>query len=272
LGDGDRQPGKSDLEDLGAPLELAEQISDLDGNASNWNEGKIMALKKSLILMAVTAFFALPGRFVLADDLQNVLKELDASAAKFHATTADFEFDSYVTEPIPDKQVMTGTAYYQRKGSTFSMAAHVKQQDGNNLPKTYMFTGGRLQLFDPGIDQITIINRATQFESYIMLGFGASGTELADKWTIKDDGPETLNNIKTEKLELVAKDPTVRKTIAKVTVWLDTSRAVSLKQIFDLGNGASRVCAYSNINVNPPSLPADAFKFKTDGKTTTVTQ
>lgn len=231
-----------------------------------------MPRKKWLLLIAATALLGLPGRSLWADDLQQVLKELDASAAKFHATIADFEFDSLAIEPIPDKQVMTGTAYYQRKGSTFSMAAHVKQQDGNNLPKTYMFIGGKLQLFDPGTDQITIISKATQFESYIMLGFGASGKELADKWTIKDDGPETLNNIKTEKLELVAKDPTVLKTIQKVTVWLDTSRAVSLKQVFDLGNGASRICTYSNINVNPPSLPADAFKFKTDGKTTTVTQ
>jgi outer membrane lipoprotein-sorting protein len=231
-----------------------------------------MPRKKWLLLIAALTLLWLSGSSLWADDLQQALKELDASAARFHATTADFEFDSLATEPIPDKQVMTGTAYYQRKGSSFSMAAHVKQQDGNNLPKTYMFAGGKLQLFDLGADQITVISKATQFESYIMLGFGASGKELADKWTIKDDGPETLNNVKTEKLELVAKDPAVLKTIQKVTVWLDTSRAVSLKQIFDLGNGASRVCTYSNINVNPPSLPADAFKFKTDSKTTTVTQ
>jgi len=109
--------------------------------------------------------------------------------------------------------------------------------------------------------------RASKFESYGRLGFGASGKELSEKWDIKDDGAETIGGIKTEKLELVAKDPTVRKNLPKVTVWIDTSRAVSLKQVFDEGQGVSRTCTYSNIKVNQP-LPADAFKLKTDSKTT----
>jgi outer membrane lipoprotein-sorting protein len=45
-----------------------------------------------------------------------------------------------------------------------------------------------------------------------------------------------------------------------VTIWLDTSRAVSLKQVFDQGDGQSRVCIYSNIKVNQP-LPKTAFNF-----------
>ena len=70
-----------------------------------------------------------------------------------------------------------------------------------------------------------------------MLGFGASGTQLEEKWTIKYLGTETIDGVKTDKLELVAKDPDVRKNIPKVTIWLDTSRAVSLKQVFDEGEG-----------------------------------
>ena len=41
-----------------------------------------------------------------------------------------------------------------------------------------------------------------------MLGFGASGKDLAEKWDIKYAGEETVDGVKTEKLELVAKDPT----------------------------------------------------------------
>jgi len=93
-----------------------------------------------------------------------------------------------------------------------------------------------------------------------MLGFGASGHELAEKWTIKYLGTEVIDGIKTDKLELVAKDPAVRKTIPKVTIWLDTLRAVSLKQIFDEGEGQSRVCYYTNIKVNQPLLKG-AFSF-----------
>ena len=56
-----------------------------------------------------------------------------------------------------------------------------------------------------------------------MLGFGASGKELPKKWDIKYAGPETVDGMKTDKLELVAKDPTVRKNLPKVTIWMDTN-------------------------------------------------
>ncbi len=64
-----------------------------------------------------------------------------------------------------------------------------------------------------------------------MMGFGASGKDLEEKWDITYLRPETLDGVKTEKLELVAKDPAVRKNIAKLTVWVDPLRAVSLKQL-----------------------------------------
>ncbi len=226
-----------------------------------------MPLKKSLILAAVLALFALEGRSAFAaDDLSTVLQQLDKASANFRSTTADFEFDTYQTDPIPDKDVMKGTAYYERKGSAFAMAAHVKEHNGKPDQRMYMYSGGSFKLFQPTLDQVTTYKRANKYESYVMLGFGASGKDLSDKWDIKDAGEETLDGVKTEKLELVAKDETVRKNLPKVTVWLDTARAISLKQVFDEGQGVSRVCVYFNIKTNT-TLPSDAFKFKTDGKT-----
>jgi hypothetical protein len=69
-----------------------------------------------------------------------------------------------------------------------------------------------------------------------------------------------LDGVKTDKLELIAKDPQIRKNIPKVIVWLDAARAVSLKQIFDEGEGQSRICRFTNIRVNQP-MPKNAFSF-----------
>ena len=212
------------------------------------------------------AWLALACGSALADDLGRVLKELDKSAANFRSTTADFEFDTTQTDPFPDKDVMTGTAYYERKGTTFSMAAHVQKENDKDAPRTYMYSGGMLKLFQPMIDQVTSFKSASKFESYLMLGFGASGKDLADKWEIKYAGQETVGGVKTEKLELVAKDMTLRKNLLKVTVWLDAARGVSLKQVFEFPQSVMRVCTYSNIKTNQ-ALPADAFKFRTDSKT-----
>jgi outer membrane lipoprotein-sorting protein len=229
-----------------------------------------MSLSRKLTLIALVALLALPGRHAFAaDDVQRVLHELDVSAANFHSTAADFEFDSYETDPIPQKDVQKGTIYYERKGSSFQMEAHIAEINGKPVPKLYSYTGGVLRLDEPMINQVTTLKSGSKFGSYLMLGFGASGKEIAEKWDAKYIAAEMIDGVKTEKLELVAKDPSVRKNLPKVTIWMDTARAISLKQVFDETDGQSRVSVYFNVKVNQP-LPADAFKLKTDSKTTYV--
>lgn len=230
----------------------------------------VVAASIAMLLLAVRPAFAAPGASD-EKEKEKVLRRLDAAAANFHSTSADFEFDSVETDPIPDKDVQTGTVYYERTGKNFRMAAHIREDNKKKIEKVYMFSGGVFKLFEGGnVDQVTTYAQVSKFESYLMLGFGASGKDLEEKWEIKYLGSETLldgkKSVKTEKLELVAKDPTVRKNIPKVTVWMDAERGVNLKQVFDEGPGQYRVSVYFNVEVNQ-TLPADAFKFMTDSKT-----
>jgi len=220
-----------------------------------------MQLARNLTCFAVIAASFLLARPAHADDLQQVLARLDAAAKDFHTTSASVEFDTIQTDPIPDTDVMTGVAYYERKGSTFEMAAHLHEDNNHPIAKTYIFSGGALHESDTGrASDAKTYTQAGKYESYLMLGFGASGRQLAEKWDMKYLGTEKIDGVVTDKLELVAKDPTVRKNIPKVTIWLDTAHAVSLKQVFDEGEGQSRVCHYTNIKVNQP-LPSGAFAF-----------
>lgn len=224
-----------------------------------------MRVRISFLILILGLALGAPPAFA-AGDLKATLAKLDAAATRFKSTSADFEADAVTTDPIPDTEVQKGTAYYERKGTTFQMAAHIREVNGKKVPKVYVYSDGKLKLDEPLINQVTTLSGFSQYEGYFMLGFGASGKELAAKWDITDDGPETINGVQTEKLDLIAKDPKVRKNLPKVTIWIDTDRAVSLKQFFDEGQGQSRTCTYSNIKINP-SLPGDAFTFKTDGKT-----
>ena len=226
-----------------------------------------MYLRKHIAAALAIAFFFCVARGTgAAQDLQETLHKLDVAASNFRTTSADFQFDSYLTDPIPDKDTQKGTVYYERKGSNFRMAAHIEEVNGKPVPKVYAYANGTFQLDEPLIDQVTTFKRAGKFESYVMLGFGASGKALAEKWDITDRGAETLDGVKTERLELVAKDPAIKKSLPKVTIWMDVDRAVSLKQVFEETDGQSRVCVYFNIKVNKP-LPSDAFKLKTTSKT-----
>jgi len=218
--------------------------------------------------LVITAFLALllpvPGAF--ADDLEGVLRKLDAAAANFQSTIADFEFDFTQTDPVPDTDVQKGIVYYDRKGNAFQMGVHINEVNGKPVPKIITVSGGVFKLYEQLPNQVTTSSKVSKYESYLVLGFGASGKDLQQKWNITYLGSETLNGIKTDKLQLIAKDPQVLKLFPKVVIWIDPSRGVSLKQFFDEGQGQSRTCIYSNIKVNQP-LPADAFTFKTDSKT-----
>ncbi|MGA2352529.1 MAG: outer membrane lipoprotein-sorting protein [Terracidiphilus sp.] len=219
----------------------------------------------ALLLLAARASLAAPAAFdEKAKDA--VLRQLDVAAANFRSTSADFEFDSVETDPIPDKDVQKGSVYYERKGPAFQMAAHITEENGKPVPKIYGIFGGVVKLYEKLTNQETTFSKLGQFESWFMLGFGASGKDLEKKWEITYLGPETLDGVKTEKLELVAKDPAVRKNLPKVTIWVDPLKGVSLKQVFDEGSGQYRVSVYFNIKVNQP-LPADAFILKTDSQT-----
>jgi outer membrane lipoprotein-sorting protein len=229
----------------------------------------VVAASIAMLLLTVRATFAAPPPST-EKEKDKVLRRLDAAAKNFHSTSADFEFDSVETDPIYDKDIQKGTVYYERKGTAFQMAAHIAEHNGKPASKVYSYAGGVFKLFEGGnTNQVTTYSKLSKFESYLMLGFGASGKDLEQKWEIKYIGSETLDGVKTEKLELIAKDPAVLKNIPKVTIWVDPERGVSLKQVFDEGPGQYRVSVYFNIKVNQP-LPADAFTFKTDGKTAYV--
>ena len=220
-----------------------------------------MVWRAKFLIFGIFCVALLPVRSALADDLDGVLQQLNAAAKNFHSITANVEFKTITTDPIPDTDVQSGVAYYERKGGSFEMAAHIHTHNNGPSQRTYMFSDGAFRMSDTGKESdAKAYTQANKYESYLMLGFGASGKELQDKWNITYLGTETIDGVKTDKLELVAKDPNVRKTIPKVTVWMDTARAVSLKQVFDEGEGVSRVCTYTNIKLNQ-SLPSDAFKF-----------
>lgn len=225
----------------------------------------VFAASLALVLMPVRAAFA-------ANDKERVLRSLDAAAAKFHSTSADFEFDSVISAPISQTTVQKGTVYYERKGKAFQTAAHISETDGNRKnPVVYSYSNGVFQLYQKATNQVTTFSKASQYESYVMMGFGASGKDLEEKWDITYLGPETLDGVKTEKLELVAKDPAVRKNIAKLTVWVDPLRAVSLKQLVTISPTEYKVCVYFNIKTNKP-LPHNAFSLGTDKHTRQVNE
>lgn len=231
-------------------------------------------------LMASFGVFAAASSHAQAasPQLANVLKQLDTASARFQRATANFQWD-YYEKVVRDTTTQKGSIYFERaKGSTNMGAILIDPNAGpKSKPiKIIQYDGGIMQMLDTGVDQITIFhaqNNQAAIESFLTLGFGGSGTDLARAWNISDLGPETLTDngqpVKVEKLDLVGKDPNARKNFTHITVWIDPARAVSLKQIFYTPSGDYRTATYSSIKVNG-NVHKDQFAIKKDKNTTIV--
>jgi outer membrane lipoprotein-sorting protein len=209
--------------------------------------------------------------------LDAVLKKMDATAASFRATQADFVWDRYekVINEVDD--IQSGTIYYRRAGKDIEMMIDVKMEgsDPKELKpaaKSVLFRDGRVSVYQPKPDQVTVYdagkNRA-EVENYLVLGFGGSGQDLIKSWDVTYLGPETINNIATAKLKLVPKSEKVRGTFAQILLWIDLDRGVSVQQQLFEPQGDYRLAKYSNIRIKD-KLPDEVFKLKTTSKTQTI--
>jgi len=210
--------------------------------------------------------------------LDAVLKKMDTVAASFRSAQASFEWDNYerVIDEVDD--VETGVIYYRRSNNKeIEMMAEVKQAGASLAalkpePKYVLFSGGKIRMYQPKPDQVTeydLGKNRSEWESYVVLGFGGSGEDLKKSWDITYMGPETINGVATAKLQLIPKSEKVRNTYKQIILWIDLERGISVQQQLIQPQGDYRLAKYSGIKINE-KIPDDAFKLKTTSKTQTV--
>ena len=204
-------------------------------------------------------------------DLNHVLAELDTAAAKFHSAKANFQWDQF-ERVVSSTDTQAGVIYFEGSGPATRVAIDIETADGQPAKKTIVYSGGVLKFFQPQINQMTVFHageKQGQYESYMTLGFGGSGSDLKKSWNITYQGMETIDGVQTAKLDLVSKDAGVRANFSHVTIWVDPTRAVSLKQILYEPSGDTRTAYYKNIEYNE-KVSSSVFKIKTNSKTQVV--
>ena len=196
-------------------------------------------------------------------DLQKIITELNAAAAKFVSAQADFAWDQF-TAVVEDHEIQTGTIYFERKKSVTYMALDIKQDNGKDAPKTVVYDGTVVKFYQPLINQLTTMKAGAnrgQFESFLTLGFGGSGADLEKNWKVSLLGVENMDGVSVAKLDLVPKEQKVQDMFTHVTIWVEPSRGINHKQIFYQASGDLRTTTYKNIRYNSP-VPADVFQIK----------
>ena len=188
--------------------------------------------------------------------LQDALTLMDRSAAQFQSVEAEIAVDLY-TAVVQDHEFQKGTTAFRRAGGSMEMATTINK--GQQGETDLLYKNGQLEYYLPQRKSETIFSAGAnrqEWDSLLATGFGATGKELASAWTVKFDGMDasvpTAGGAPTAKLELVSKDARVRNNFSQVTIWVDLSRDISMKQIFLQPDGDSRTVTYSNIRYNKP--------------------
>lgn len=199
--------------------------------------------------------------------LERVLAQMDSAAKNFRSTEASFVWDQY-QKVIDETDTQKGRIYFRRQDGEIQMAADISEPD----KKYVLYSGGKVQVYQPKIDQVTEMNpgkNRSDLESFLVLGFGGGGHDLLKSYDVKYLGSETANGSDAAKLELIPKSPKLRNNIARILLWIDPARGVSVQQQFFEPSGDYRMSKYSEIQLNQ-KLPDNAFKLKTTGKTRIV--
>lgn len=201
-------------------------------------------------------------------ELGRVLESMNKAAANFKTTDAQFVWDQY-SKVVEEHDLQKGTVYYRQSGkNNVEMAADIQQPSS----KYVLFANGKVQVYQPGIEQVTEYcagkNKA-DFETFLVLGFGGSGSDLQKQFDVSYGGTENVEGTKAAKLVLAPKSQKVRNMFSQIILWIDPARGISVQQEFLEPSGDYRLAKYSNIKLNT-SQPDGVFKLKTNGKTKTV--
>jgi outer membrane lipoprotein-sorting protein len=198
--------------------------------------------------------------------VQQVLSEMDAASKAFKSAQADIK-RVHLEKIVNDTSTESGTVYFLRTGGATQFGGRF----GPDL-KIVEYKGGTVRLYTAANKHLDKVSAAGanqgRVETFLTLGFGGSGTDLAKAWTITDQGSEQISDgsktVQVEKLDLVSKDPTVRQNYSHITIWVDPTRDISLKQEFFEPGGNTDTATYSNIRLNqqvelkPYAIPCDA--------------
>lgn len=219
---------------------------------------KAMNVKSLPFLIAILALApaAAPAQQMT---LQKVLDQINASSPRFHDVQADISVDLY-TAIVQEHETQKGMTAFRRQGSGMEMVTHLNAAGGQPVAQL-LYRDGELDYYQPPpVSQETIFSGGSnrgQYDALLATGFGATAQDLTSQWTVTFQGMETIDGHQTAKLDLVSKQEGIRSNFSHLTVWIDLSRDISLKQVMVQPSGDSRTVTYTNIRYN--AHPADSL-------------
>ena len=202
-------------------------------------------MKNSLLVLCLAA------GVLQAESADAVLARMDKAAPAFHAMTANAKMTTH-TAIINDTSTESGTFKMQRlKGGEVRA---VLDFSGQTDSRQIGFLGKIVRIYYPKLNSYQdydLGKNSDVMNQFLLLGFGSSGADLSNAYTISAGGSEKVDGKETTKLVLVPKNPEVAKRLSKIEMWIPNDAPYPVQQEFFEPSGNYRIVSYSGINLKP---------------------
>lgn len=193
-----------------------------------------------------------------SSELGDAFARMDKTAQQFKGITADIKRDVY-TVVINDHERDSGTIEVKREKHETRMLIEFTGPDA----KTVSLDGSTLSIYYPKINTVQVYDVGSKrdlVDQFLLLGFGASSTELKTTYAITFLGTEMIGSETTWHLQLVPKSADILKNLKKAELWIaETSGLPAQQKFVTSSTGDYNLVMYSNTRFNPP-LPDSALK------------
>jgi outer membrane lipoprotein-sorting protein len=189
-----------------------------------------------------------------AQSLAGFLARLDETAPKFSTATANLTWLDHQAVIETDEQ-QSGTLVIKRiSASKAQFVARFTQPDEyavalrENTVERYTPRNNLIQEYD-------ISNYRESAQTFMLLGFGMTGRQLAASFEITGLRSESVSGQKATHVDLSPKSPDVRKHVSRIELWISDELGCAIQQKFHYLDKSYKLVAFTNLKLNPKLDP-----------------
>jgi len=208
-------------------------------------------------LTVLLAAAAVPATSATADA---VLARMDSAATSFRGMTAKIRMISY-TAIIKETTEESGTITLRSpKPRTVVALIDFEKPD----KKSFSFRDKKAQIYLPAINTLQEYDLG-KYDSLLtqglLIGFSTSSKDLQKNYTVSGGTDETIEGLKTSKIELVPTAETIRQHITRIELWVGTDTGLPVQEKLYRKSGDYTQIVYSDMKLQS-NLTDEQVKLK----------
>ena len=212
-------------------------------------------MSRSRIAQAILLSIAALGS-TRAESLDAVLASMDHASKDFKSMSAKIKQTDY-TAVISETNNRSGEMRLKRSKGGLTALVDFKEPE----PRMIHLSGNKAEVYYPKAKTVEIYDAAKYagaIDQLLLLGFGTSVSELNQAYAITLGGAETIDGIKTSRLELTPKTADLQKNVTAIELWIPDGKGNPVQEKILKTSKDYTLIVYSDLQLNP-SLPDSAF-------------